>query len=504
MPSGDRRIVRRAAVVVMLVAGLLSPAVPSGAGPDADRALASAGRAPTTAFSPRPPVSATPHVLPIAGARVLAPFDAPAHDYGPGHRGVDLDAPVGTGVASSGAGVVVFAGPVAGATWVTVDHGADLRTSYGPLADLAVTAATAVRAGQRIGVATGHAHPRAPGLHWSARLRGRYLDPLTLIGRRRPTLIGPGGWRLGAPAVAAYEPWDGRHRFGLVPSSPVATAPGWTTPPNPHRVVTIAGLGSTSADPALDVTHLGYDRSDVTRFSYAEGRGHARPPPYGASDTWRGVRAAAHLLRDDLRAAWRAEPGRAVDLVGHSMGGLVALYYLLALHDPSDPTLPPIGHVVTIATPVGGADLARLLVAAPPGLTRAALHAALWAADGHDPRAPAYAELAVGSEVVGEVLDGWARAQADPARSPLATGTEVMTFGGSRDLIVSATRSGLGGADHVTLPGGHDHARRTQAARLAVRAFLAGDPVPGESGGLATWAGRLVGLSDDLVAGPLP
>lgn len=457
-------------------------------------------------------VAATPaaadlaaHVLPVRGARVVAPFSAPTHVYAAGHRGVDLAAAPGRPVRASGPGVVAFVGRVAGALWATVDHGDGLRTSYGPLADTTVATGRRVARGEGLGRALGVVHDGAPGVHWGARLGDRYIDPLTLLASASPTLVGPGGWVLGrAPPRPGYAPWDGRHRFGFVPASPRATAAGWRAPPNTHLVVTLAGLASSSDDPALDATHLGYRDTDVTVFSYAPRGGRQVGAGYGPPDTWRGVRAAAHALRDDLRDLWQAEPGRAVDLIGHSMGGLVALYYLLALHDPADPTLPPLGHVVTIGTPVEGADLARLLVAAPPGLTRVALHALLTAHDDHDPAAPAYAELAVGSAVVREVLEGWARARADPARSPLATGTEVMTFGGSRDLVVSAPRSRLPGAPHVTLPGGHDGARRTEAARIAVRAFLAGRPVPGEPGGLGTWAGRVVGLADDLVAGPVP
>jgi hypothetical protein len=42
-----------------------------------------------------------------------------------------------------------------------------------------------------------------------------------------------------------------------------------------------------------------------------------------------------------------------------SLGGGVIAHYLLNLHDPFDITLPPIGHMVTVASPFEGSDLAR-------------------------------------------------------------------------------------------------------------------------------------------------
>jgi murein DD-endopeptidase MepM/ murein hydrolase activator NlpD len=118
-------------------------------------------------------------VLPVEGI-VTRPFDAPAHPYGPGHRGVDLAAAPGAPVRSAAAGTVTFSGPVAGTRWVTVAHGGGLDTTYGPLQP-GVVAGQRVRAGQRLGWLS----PGAGHLDWGARLGGRYIDPLTLLGRWR-------------------------------------------------------------------------------------------------------------------------------------------------------------------------------------------------------------------------------------------------------------------------------------------------------------------------------
>jgi murein DD-endopeptidase MepM/ murein hydrolase activator NlpD len=57
--------------------------------------------------------------MPVAGA-VVRGFDVRAGPYGAGHRGIDIAAPMGELVRTPAAGRVVFAGPVAGTTWVSV------------------------------------------------------------------------------------------------------------------------------------------------------------------------------------------------------------------------------------------------------------------------------------------------------------------------------------------------------------------------------------------------
>jgi hypothetical protein len=429
---------------------------------------------------------------PVPG-EVAVGFDAPDGPYGNGHRGVDLRASPGAAVVAAAAGRVAFAGLVAGGRWVTLVHGDGIRTSYGELGSIAVRPGDDLGAGEVVGT-VGGAHGRAGIVHWSARRDGIYGDPLALLeGPWRPALVGPGGWVAGdVPAIPRYGAWDGEHRWGIVPGSPVAAGPGYVHAPNPNHVVAIAGLGSRTGEPPLDVTHLGYHPEDVTVFSYA-GRRPGEDPrdpvrdqrPYGPEHTWRGVEEAALRLRDQLRAQWARAPGQAVDLVGHSMGGVVALYYLVVLHDPADPSLPPIGHVATIASPLEGADLAGGIVAAAEDPVAAAVLAAVGGfVPEHDPLAPAVADLAPGSDVVAAVGAGWEAASQEPYAGPLATGTRVLTLGAQVDLVVAEHRSDLPGADHVVLPGTHDGVRATEAARIVVHEFLSDGPVPGEAGGV--------------------
>ncbi|HYU56545.1 MAG TPA: M23 family peptidase, partial [Actinomycetota bacterium] len=61
------------------------------------------------------------YAWPVRGP-VIRPFEAPASPYGPGHRGIDIAATPDTVVGAAEGGVVAFAGVVAGARYVSIDH----------------------------------------------------------------------------------------------------------------------------------------------------------------------------------------------------------------------------------------------------------------------------------------------------------------------------------------------------------------------------------------------
>jgi murein DD-endopeptidase MepM/ murein hydrolase activator NlpD len=121
---------------------------------------------------------------------VVAGFAAPAGPFEPGHRGVDLGGQVGDPVRSAAAGVVAFAGRVAGRGVVSVDHPGGLRTSYEPVT------ATVARGDQvgpgavlgRLESVASHCPPAAC-LHWGLRRGGTYLDPRSLLGAVRVRLL---------------------------------------------------------------------------------------------------------------------------------------------------------------------------------------------------------------------------------------------------------------------------------------------------------------------------
>ena len=131
---------------------------------------------------PQPQLAA---VAPVSGA-VVRRFEQPDGPYGRGHRGVDLAAAPGEVVRAALAGTVRFAGAVAGETWVTVDHGDGLETTYGGVAP-EVSAGARVATGQRLG----RVRAGRRVLDWGARAGGDYLDPLGLLGGWRVRLVAP-------------------------------------------------------------------------------------------------------------------------------------------------------------------------------------------------------------------------------------------------------------------------------------------------------------------------
>ncbi|WP_165544528.1 M23 family metallopeptidase [Schaalia vaccimaxillae] len=116
---------------------------------------------------------------PVAeGRQVTRPFDPPAHNWLPGHRGVDLSAPVGSFVSAPKDGVVRYAGTIVDRNVVSIDHGA-ITSTYEPVLPL-VTAGESVTAGQVIGIIEG-GHSPGP-LHWGAKIDSdSYINPLRLL-----------------------------------------------------------------------------------------------------------------------------------------------------------------------------------------------------------------------------------------------------------------------------------------------------------------------------------
>jgi murein DD-endopeptidase MepM/ murein hydrolase activator NlpD len=118
---------------------------------------------------------------PVRGP-VVRGFDPPASPYGAGHRGIDIAAPAGTPVVAPAAGVVSFAGRVAGQLFVSLDHGAGLVSTASYLGATLVDEGDPVTAGQPIGsTGAGHAGAALEHLHFGVRLGGIYVDPLDYL-----------------------------------------------------------------------------------------------------------------------------------------------------------------------------------------------------------------------------------------------------------------------------------------------------------------------------------
>jgi Peptidase family M23/Putative serine esterase (DUF676) len=126
-----------------------------------------------------------------------------------------------------------------------------------------------------------------------------------------------------------------------------------------HLLMAVGGIDSAGAPDAptfgLDTGALGYHDDEVTYFSYAPDAG-----PYRAAHTRGDLQEAGRRLGEQLKQSQREHPGREVDLIAHSQGGVVVDVFLQDHYDAADPEYPPIGTVVTLSSPHEGAPLATL------------------------------------------------------------------------------------------------------------------------------------------------
>lgn len=191
-PVAPARAFRPSAISVVVAAGLLGGLVPvilTAAAPVAmARPLAVPSRAALEVSAARMPDPAgDPGSLPdgdwqwpVEGVRtVIAPFRAPAHDYGPGHRGMDVAAAGAVRAPASGA--VAFRGVVADRPLLTIDHGRGLVTTLEPVQS-ELSAGTSVRRGDVLATVSSGGHTPAGALHIGVRWNGDYINPMLLFG----------------------------------------------------------------------------------------------------------------------------------------------------------------------------------------------------------------------------------------------------------------------------------------------------------------------------------
>jgi alpha-beta hydrolase superfamily lysophospholipase len=463
-------------------------------------------------------------IRPVDGA-VARAFDPPAHRFGPGHLGVDFRAAAGTPVRAAGAGEVTLAGNVAGTLHVVVAHAGGLRTSYSFLASVAVHKGEHVAAGDTLGTSGGTAgNHDGTVVHLGLRSGAEYLDPMLLFGavdlaevvhlaptaepfgftaagERRSLLDGVRDSLGGAVDVAARA---GRAAGGVTvqqvsgfvernpgvavgremlafaderrhcdASAPPANGTGGSA----HRLMVVAGIDSHTNDAGvtlgLPVDDLGYGADEVTFFSYATNGGR-----YDARDTYRPLMESARLLAAQLREQQRRDPGREVDLVAHSQGGVVVLAFLKLVYEPGDPAYPPLGTVVTLSSPLEGAPLATTLerVGGAPGGS-GALDVAGDTLAMPDPNSAAVRDLAQDSAFM---------ARLDAA--PLPENIQITTIGSTYDYTVPADHATSDDAQQHTVvetfvTGGHTRVIDDEDAMRATRAALEGAPLPCRSFG---------------------
>ena len=124
-------------------------------------------------------------VVPVQDARITAGFgDRRTFAYADGgearsiHLGIDLAAPIGTPVVSSGAGRVAFAGDriITGKS-VVIEHLPGLFGLYYHLDSIEVQVGQVVQQGERIGTVGMTGLATGPHLHWEFRVGGTPVDP---------------------------------------------------------------------------------------------------------------------------------------------------------------------------------------------------------------------------------------------------------------------------------------------------------------------------------------
>lgn len=448
-------------------------------------------RAPAAAAAAASSVSYKP---PVDGP-IVDPYRPPPEPWASGNRGIDYAPGRGTPVKAAADGEVTFAGQVGGDLHVVVLHPDGVRTSYSFLDSIAVHRGDKVRQGQVVGTS-------GDDLHFGARVGDEYIDPRTLFDGPPQVFLVPdevrkasseaeersglsrflsgvkkavvaGGRAVGgqivdkvdearslARAASRLQVWP--HAVGLVSTvvdwwkqrsdcTPASVAP----PPVPDdRVaVLVAGLGSTSDKGSVDDVDpksLGY--ADDVRFSYKGG--DAAQNPYGSRDTTVDLRTEAERLRGLLEQVHRDHPGKVVDVIAHSQGGLIARAALAHEYARDDTRLPPVANLVTLATPHQGAEMATILAnvgRTPIGdAAEWALHNATWV----DLRGASVRQLAEHSSFL-----------ADLDRRRLPEGVRFTSIGSRGDVVVPGTHTKAPGArnvlvdvaglaaDHAKLPG---------------------------------------------------
>lgn len=137
--------------------------------------------------APGPPLQ---HHRPLRAAPTDR-FRLPEGPFGPGNRGWEYVVAPGTPVGATAAGIVSFAGVVAGERYVSVEHADGLRSTYSYLAEIHVTTGAAVVSGQVLGLTSRR-------FQVGFRRGDTYIDPALLFGPLTARLVPDA--RFGEPA----------------------------------------------------------------------------------------------------------------------------------------------------------------------------------------------------------------------------------------------------------------------------------------------------------------
>jgi Putative serine esterase (DUF676) len=271
-----------------------------------------------------------------------------------------------------------------------------------------------------------------------------------------------------ADVTSGFADWW-RHRQECSDDSPAADGSGGSG----HLLMAVGGIDSSGgpADPTfpLDTRALGYRPDETVYFSYARDGG-----AYRASHTHGDLHVAGYRLSEQLKKSQREHPGREVDLIAHSQGGVVVDVFLQDFYDAGNPEYPPIGTVITLSSPHQGAPLATAAAdwrASPVG--RKVINAAEHRLRVAPASAPSVRQLDEDSFFLREL---W--------RHRLPEHVDFTTIGATDDVLVPATQVDVPDASKIVVNVGggplddHTNIPRDANALRVVRSALEGRPPP--------------------------
>ena len=443
-------------------------------------------------------------LVPPVDAIMVRRFEPPSTTWGPGHRGVDYQVPVGSLVRAAAAGTVLFAGRVPDGLAVTIAHTGGLETTYSNLSEVSVTRGDHVIEGTWVGRA-GYAHDGEPGLHLGVKVHDEYVDPAGYfadVDVGDAIRLAPLVWQPPKEMPDAFRSAfadAGTSSRLCAEAAPLRARP--SRPPNENVAVAIAGIGSSTTDALMyerGPEELGYPPERIERFSYAGSTRKGAHVPYEARDTFGDIGRAARRLGTLLARVRRLHPGRSVDLVAHSMGGLVARRFLSTVARKDPARYPRVEHLVTFASPHQGSSLATVADNLEDKTITGGLlvdGVSAWSKMGGpipDPHSTAVDQMKPGSGFLDEL-----------ARQSLVQGTRALALAMPNDLVVTADRAGWEEArTRVVGPeglSGHSAIVASAAAQGLAYDFLR-DAAPSCETGWDLWGPRLgkaVGFAEE-------
>jgi hypothetical protein len=318
-------------------------------------------------------------------------------------------------------------------------------------------------------------------MHFGVKLDGAYVDPALYLGpvdTERAIHLAP-LWAEPLPIFAGIDFENPLYEPACKTPSRMTRA---ASPPNDNIAVAVAGIGSRTAGGVRSDLYLygpewlGYAPENVYPFSYRGTRGPHLHEPYERADTYGDIELAAEKLRELLAGIAVDHPGKAVDLIAHSQGGIVARTYLARVAKAWAPGLPQVDHLITFSSPHDGAPLAdaedRLsdsLIG--QGIVEGLKHLSEGGAPFPHPDAPAIEQLAPGSDLLADLGD-----------QDLLYGTRALALAIPNDVVVPADRARLDEETSRIVPpeglNGHEAILTSEAARGMAYAFLRDAPDP--------------------------